>query len=120
MESLKSDFGFADWSGFVADDFKINSKLTFNLGVRWEWFGWPEEKNGYIGNFDPALIKNFDNPLDGFLVPDNVQKTGFAAIDTAVAATAKASNKHTLNGQDLNNFAPRFGFAYSPLTTAAW
>jgi hypothetical protein len=107
-------FQFRDWSAFVADDFKINSKLTLNVGMRWEWFGWPEEKNGYIGNFDPALIKNFDNPLDGFLVPDNVQKTDFVAIDTAVAATAKASNKHTLNGQDLNNFAPRFGLAYSP------
>ena len=55
-------FQFRDWSAFVADDFKINSKLTLNLGMRWEWFGWPEEKNGYIGNFDPALIKNFDNP----------------------------------------------------------
>ena len=112
-------FQFRDWSAFVADDFKINSKLTLNLGMRWEWFGWPEEKNGYIGNFDPALIKNFDNPLDGFLIPDNVQKTGFVAIDTAVAATAKASNKHTLNGQDLNNFAPRFGFAYSPLANGS-
>ena len=112
-------FQFRDWSAFVADDFKINSKLTLNLGMRWEWFGWPEERNGYIGNFDPALIKNFDNPLDGFLVPDNVQKTGFVAIDTAVAATAKASNKHTLNGQDLNNFAPRFGFAYSPLANGS-
>ena len=36
-------------------------------------------------------------------------------MDAAIAATARASNNHTLNGQDLNNFAPRIGFAYSPL-----
>ena len=36
-------------------------------------------------------------------------------MDGAIAATAKAGNNHTLNGQDTNNFAPRVGFAYSPL-----
>jgi hypothetical protein len=44
-----------------------------------------------------------------------VQSTGFPAIDGAVAASVRAGNKHTLKGQDLNNFQPRFGFAYSPL-----
>ena len=29
--------------------------------------------------------------------------------------TALAGNQHTLSGQDRNNFAPRIGFAYSPL-----
>jgi hypothetical protein len=108
-------FRFRDVSAYVADDFKISPKLTLNLGLRWEWFGLPEEENGYIGNFDPSLVTNFDNPLSGFIVPSEVKSTGFNAIDQAVAATARAANKHTLNGQDLNNFAPRFGFAHSPL-----
>jgi carboxypeptidase family protein len=107
-------FRFRDVSAYLADDFKVGPKITLNLGLRWEWFGWPEEKNGYIGNFDPALVTNFDNPLSGFLIPSKVNATGFAAIDQAVAATARAGTRHTLNGQDLNNFAPRFGFAYNP------
>ena len=74
-------------------------------------------EDGFIGNFDPTLVTNFDNPLSGFLVPSKVDKTGFVAIDPAVAATTKADTKHTLNGQDLNNFAPRFGFAYTPLSS---
>jgi hypothetical protein len=101
-------------SSYIADDFKINPKLSLNLGLRWEWYGWPEEKNGFIGNFDPSLVTNFDNPLSGFLVPSKVDSTGFTAVDQAVAATAKANTKHTLKGQDLNNFAPRFGFAFNP------
>ena len=40
---------------------------------------------------------------------------GLANVDAAINATAKAGNNHTLNGQDTNNFAPRVGFAYSPL-----
>jgi hypothetical protein len=110
-------FRFRDVSAYVADDFKVNPKLTLNLGVRWEWFGWPEEKNGFIGNFDPALVTNFNNPLSGFLIPSNVDSTGFTAVDQAVAATGRADTRHTLNGQDLNNFAPRFGFAFNPFSS---
>jgi hypothetical protein len=108
-------FRFNDLSFYFTDDWKVNSKLTFNLGMRWEWFGWPIEANGRIGNFDIAAVNNFNDPRSGFIIPSNAQDTGFVAIDTALAATTRANTKHTLNGQDLNNFAPRLGFAYSPL-----
>ncbi|HEV2883368.1 MAG TPA: carboxypeptidase-like regulatory domain-containing protein, partial [Pyrinomonadaceae bacterium] len=110
----EKSYRFRDLSWYVADDWKLNRKITLNLGLRYEWFGWPEEAQGRIGNFDPALVTNFNNPLTGFIVPSNVQTTGFTAIDTAINATARASTKHTLSGQDLNNFAPRIGFAFSP------
>ena len=71
------------------------------------------KKNGRIGNVDfervgPTLLPN------AFIVPNNVQPTGFGAIDTTVAASEKADNNHTLKGQDLNNFQPRIGFAWTP------
>ena len=34
---------------------------------------------------------------------------GFAAVDSAIAASIKADNNHTLKGQDWNNVAPRAG-----------
>jgi hypothetical protein len=102
-----------DFAWFVADDWKVTPRLTMNLGVRWDWFGWPYEKNGLIGNFDPT-IADTENPINGFLVASNVRPTGIAPIDDAVAVTARASNRHTLNGYDLNNFQPRFGFAWQP------
>ncbi len=107
-------FRFRDLSGYLADDWKFNRKLTFNLGLRYEFFGTPEEQNGQFGNFDPARLTSTENPLAGFIVPSNVQTTGFSALDSALAVTARAANKSTIN-PDRNNFAPRFGFAYSPL-----
>ncbi len=107
-------FRFNDVNLYFADDFKVTSELTINAGIRYEFFGLPEEKNGRIGNFDPALVINPNDPRSGFIVASNVRDTGFAAIDQTLAVTNRAKTKHTLNGQDFNNFAPRFGFAYSP------
>ena len=110
----EKQFRFRDLGFYVSDDWKVSRKLTLNAGLRWEWFGWPEEKNGYIGNFDPSLVTDPDNPLSGFIVPSNAGLTGFSAVDTSIQATARAATKSTLNRQDLNNFAPRIGFAYTP------
>jgi outer membrane receptor protein involved in Fe transport len=110
--TLKS-FRMTDLSWFVADDWKISNNLTINAGLRWDWFGWPTEKNGRIGNVDftqvgPTLLPN------AFIVPKNVRPTGLAPVDAAVATSRIADTDHTLNGQDLNNFQPRIGFAWSP------
>lgn len=107
-------FRFRDISFYATDDFKLSPRLTVNFGLRYEFFGLPYEKDGRIGNFDPSLVTNFDDPRSGFIIPSNVRETGFTAIDQSIAGTAKASTKSTLNGEDLNNFAPRVGFAFSP------
>jgi hypothetical protein len=107
-------FRMHDLSWFVSDDWKVSRKLTLNLGLRWDWFGWPTERDGRFGNFDFSALSTLENPVGAFVVPGNVSPTGFNAIDAAVATAIRADNNHTLRGQDLNNFQPRFGFAYSP------
>lgn len=111
----RKSFRMFDASWFISDDWKLSPKLTLNLGLRWDWFGWPVEKDGRIGNLDFSRLRDLSNPLSAFVVPSNAKETGFQAIDAAIAASVRAGNKHTLAGQDLNNFQPRFGFAWSPL-----
>ena len=116
-------FRFQDYGFYVSDNWKINRKLTLNLGLRYELFMWPTEKDGRIGNFDlepflPCFTASAtnalcDNPTAGFIVPSNVNTTGISIVDTAIGATQKVGNKHTLNGQDYNNLAPRVGLAYA-------
>ncbi len=116
-------FRFQDISLYVADDWKLTNRLTLNLGIRYEFFGLPTEKNGRIGNFDftgydscftqqGGTLGVCDTIAPNFIVPDNVAGTSLAIVDNAVANTRRAGNKHTLNGQDTNNFAPRVGMAF--------
>ncbi|MEK6320835.1 MAG: TonB-dependent receptor [Acidobacteriota bacterium] len=80
-------FRTGDYAAFVQDDWKVRPNLTLNLGLRYELFTPPTETGDRLTNFvfDPA------NPANGHVVlTDRLFKT------------------------DRNNFAPRFGFAYSP------
>ncbi|MEQ1763064.1 MAG: carboxypeptidase regulatory-like domain-containing protein [Pyrinomonadaceae bacterium] len=110
-------FRFNDLSFYASDEWRFRQNLTFSLGLRWDMFGRPNEKNGHFSNFDPSLLTNPDDPRPGFVLPANTRDTGFVAIDASLPGITRSNNNHTLNGQDLNNFAPRFGFRYSPFKT---
>ncbi|HEX9962314.1 MAG TPA: hypothetical protein VGB00_15375, partial [Pyrinomonadaceae bacterium] len=120
----EKSFRFMDFGFYLTDDWKISRKLTLNVGLRYELFMRPTEKDGRIGNFDlssfePCFTRTggtaeiCNNPTRGFIVPSNVRLTDNPVIDGAIAGTNVAANKHTLNGQDLNNVAPRVGLAYA-------
>ena len=52
-------------SVFFQDDWRVNEKLTLNLGMRYDVYGKPYEKNGNFANFDLPSLTLLDNATGG-------------------------------------------------------
>ena len=95
---------------FFTDDFKVNSKLTVNYGIRYELHpGW-REQSGNLSMFDigSGSIVVQDGSLSKVspVFPRNY-------VPIVEASTLGLPGK-TLLRTDRNNFAPRLGLAYRP------
>jgi hypothetical protein len=77
------------WSGYFQDDWKVTRNLTLNLGVRYEYDTPPTDPTNRMATFDFK---------DGITEP--VGTNGLSRSGTRPAP---------------HNFAPRVGFAWSPL-----
>ena len=86
------------FAGYLQDSFKVTSKLTLNLGVRWEMETPRTDRFDQLTNFD----YNAKTPLN---VPSLNLKGGLTYV--GVGGLPRTNTKY-----DGNNFAPRFGFAY--------
>jgi hypothetical protein len=114
-----------DW--YVQDDIKISPKLTVNVGVRWEYAGFPDDKSGQFSNvWQTQLTKintgsalaalGAEGTLTGFVVPSNFDVKDFGLTAPSGASGVLINNNKTLvPGTPLNDFAPRIGLAWHPI-----
>jgi len=84
-------------AAFFQDDWMVTRSLTLNLGVRWETDTPISDKANRMNGFDQTAI----NPVSG--TPGVVKFMGVNGF------------RSQPYGKDLNNFAPRVGFAWKVL-----
>lgn len=83
------------YAGFVQDDWRVNSKLTLNLGIRYD--------------YQTPMTERYDRQIIGF-DPSVAYTLGGIAVHGG-PVFADASNRYPYQ-PDTNNFGPRFGLAY--------
>jgi Carboxypeptidase regulatory-like domain/TonB dependent receptor len=99
---------------YFQDDWKVNHKLTLNLGLRYDWFGLIYEQHGRQANWVPYGPPT-GHPM--FLLPGNVDQS---QLSTSFVNQLAADNIQLkvggyglgLGNPQKTNFAPRIGFAY--------
>jgi hypothetical protein len=104
---------------YFQDDFKYSSRLTLNLGVRWEFNGGLTDKYGNLTQTWVSRIQAVPLPPTGpttsgpgvsqWVVPNNYTKFYPAPPDGILV---NSRNTPLRERAPLSNFGPRLGFAY--------
>jgi len=126
QELAVQDHGFwnnVSWAAYVQDNWRVNRRLTLNLGLRWDGVPHTYEANNRMGNFYPSLY----NPADAALLnPNGTINPASPGLGTSpnpiLAGVPLYLNGIGIPGQNgvpkglVNNhwasFGPRIGFAY--------
>src|ERR1035437_5914460 len=85
---------------FVQDDWKVNHKLTLNIGLRWEYEGPVKERRNVFPNFDTSVPNALAGPAGLPNLKGGYAFPGTNGIPNGVTDT------------DYKNLGPRLGFAY--------
>jgi hypothetical protein len=95
-----------EWSAFIQDDWKVSSRMTVFLGLRYEYLGNFIERNSLLLNFDPKT--------GGFILPDESTRSAVPTVANYLPQTiaSQYNLSPSLVNPDTNNFSPRIGFAY--------
>jgi hypothetical protein len=89
------------WAGYAQDDWRVNAKLTLNLGLRYDIDVPRTERYDRMNYFDPVAPSPLAQQVPG--LPDLKGGVVFVGVD--------GRSRYQYNW-DTNNIAPRLGLSY--------
>jgi hypothetical protein len=134
QELAVQDHGFwnnVSWAAYVQDNWRVNRRLTLNLGLRWDGVPHTYEANNRMGNFYPSLYQtslaatfNTNGTICASAADPGctAASPGLGSSPNAIITQPLYLNGIGIPGQNgvpkglVNNhwaaFGPRLGFAY--------
>jgi len=105
------DRAYRVWEGnaYVQDDIKVTSRLTLNLGLRYDRLGDLGDAKGRNSSFDASLALK-DPPAGGTLAGTTVP-SNYSGGPIPPGVT-QLDNDFGMNGDGQNTWNPRLGFAW--------
>lgn len=104
---------------FVQDDWRVNDKLTLNLGLRFDIDTPFEERLGRtVDGFNPTATVNYaaTPSFSGATVTANGATYSISSINTAGGLTFPSGKNGAVYATNSGFFSPRFGFSFAPDT----
>ena len=105
------------WHFYVQDDFRATSRLTLNLGLRYEYSPWASGYRGQLGTFDPTSARPIIVASDTDQIDLDSQFSGpsaYALFRNYIQTSSQAGLPLSITSTDKAQFGPRFGFAWRP------
>jgi Carboxypeptidase regulatory-like domain len=129
---ISGQWNNVSWAAYVQDNWRVNNRLTLNLGLRWDGIPHTYEANQQSTNFypnlyNPALAATFDTaghicssaadpgcagPSPGLGTSPNPILAGLQFYTNGIGTGGKNGIPNGLVDNHWANFGPRIGFAY--------
>lgn len=107
---LTADMREIQFEGYAQDDWRVNSRLTLNAGVRYSYFPTPYDSMNQLTTFDPSLFNPSQAPTltSGGLLTTNAQNY----LNGISIAKQNSPYGQGVYGFSKTLFAPRIGLAW--------
>jgi Carboxypeptidase regulatory-like domain/TonB-dependent Receptor Plug Domain/TonB dependent receptor len=97
-----------EYGTYFQDDYKVTSRLTLNLGLRWDLYKPATEAKNHLANFDPVTLTMI---LPGNGVPDSTLDTNWHDFSPHVGFA------YALGGNGKTAIRGGYAISYLPLVT---